>query len=62
MTLDQEIRDLCRDKCAEFGDPPCWRLDDNDGIPFAPCSECLAETGTAPEVKLDPDAVIRNLI
>lgn len=41
-----EIRERCRDNCAFFGDPPCFRLpeltSDAKGQAFTPCSDCLA--------------------
>lgn len=62
MSGDSEIREICRERCAEAGDPPCWRLDADNGVPFAPCSDCLADAGEPENLPLDPDAVIRNLI
>ena len=42
-----ELREICRDYCAEAGDPPCWKLPDMtsdcDGKVIRPCAECLAE-------------------
>ena len=42
----EELREICRDACAEYGDPPCWRLPELTshaaGQTFEPCKECLA--------------------
>lgn len=63
MTPEQELRSICQDRCAEFGDPPCYELDKRSDVPWIPCSECLVEAGEpTPLESLDPQAVIRNLI
>jgi hypothetical protein len=59
--VTDKLRTICRERCAEAGDPPCYRLDDFEGIPFTACSECLVDAGIAPTVPLDPDAAIRDL-
>ncbi len=41
----QPMRDRCQDECAEYGDPPCWRLHELTSdcpVPLAPCGECRA--------------------
>lgn len=40
-----EIESICAEVCAEFGDPPCWRLPElvQPCEPIKPCKECLAE-------------------
>lgn len=60
--MTDKLREACRERCAEAGDPPCYRFDDQENVPFTACSECLNEVGESPTVPLDPDAVIRNLI
>lgn len=39
------IADRCRDRCAFYGDPPCWLIPDlsSDPLPepFLPCADCL---------------------
>lgn len=39
-----ELKTLCRDTCAEFGDPPCWKLPElvQPCELIKPCAECLA--------------------
>lgn len=60
--MTDKIRDACRERCAQAGDPPCYRFDDDAKVPFAPCSDCLAECGMPLSEPLDPNAAIRNLI
>lgn len=40
-----ELRERCRDRCAFYGDPPCWRLPEIAGDqldePIRPCEQCL---------------------
>jgi hypothetical protein len=40
-----ELRQRCANACAEFGDPPCWKLpdltSDCDGKTIRPCQDCL---------------------
>lgn len=56
-----KMRELCRDRCAEAGDPPCYRFDDEAKVPFAPCSECLVDAGTPLTDRQDPNAAIGDL-
>lgn len=39
------LETLCRERCAECGDPPCWRLPElvEPCELIEPCPECLAE-------------------
>lgn len=39
----REVRARCRERCAEACDPPCFELDDLEGV--EPCAPCL--TGEA---------------
>lgn len=39
-----ELEARCRDRCAFYGDPPCWRLPDlssDPGPEITPCDDCL---------------------
>lgn len=42
--FNDDLLKRCADRCAEFGDPPCWKLPDLIE-PFdevvTPCDECL---------------------
>jgi hypothetical protein len=45
--FDDELRKICAEKCADVGDPPCWKLPDmtsdcDDEI-IEPCLECLKD-------------------
>ena len=37
------LRVRCADRCAFYGEPPCWRLPDltSDCEPITPCDDCL---------------------
>ena len=45
-----ELRNICADTCAEFGDPPCWKLPAlvSPCEHITPCKECLAQVKGAP--------------
>lgn len=55
-------RSICRDRCAESGDPPCWELDTDRGEIWTPCADCLRDAGCEVVEPIDPNAVIRDLI
>lgn len=42
------IKRICAETCAEFGDPPCWRLPElvQPCEHITPCDECLAAVDT----------------
>jgi len=63
-TFERQVRDACRERCAEFGDPPCYRLDLWDRKHPTWCRECRAEAGDVSEdpEPLDPAAVIGPLL
>lgn len=62
MTRDEALRDACQERCAGFGDPPCWELDRRENVPFDACADCVSDVdGPQPE-PLDPDAVVRPLL
>lgn len=46
-----ELRERCRNRCADVGDSPCWQLpeitSDVDGQVIRPCTECLESTEVA---------------
>lgn len=48
----------CADRCAEFGDPPCRRVEPG----CKPCRECCEAVGFMMPEPLDPDAVVRPLL
>ncbi len=58
---DADMRSACQERCAEFGDPPCYEIDRRNNNPFTACSECLADCGGPAAAPLDPDAVIAPL-
>ncbi len=38
-----ELRELCRERCAQYGEPPCWTLPDivEPCEHITPCEDCL---------------------
>lgn len=65
---DSRVREACRSRCAEFGDPACWELNPGDGFKggvdcrYKPCRDCLIECGIEPNETPDPAAVVRPLL
>lgn len=64
---------ICADRCAEFGDPPCYDLHrekviafEEDGDPdpgrWIPCDDCKRDAGVEVVDEIDPAAAIRPLI
>ena len=47
-----ELLDICAERCAQFGDPACWRLPDltDPCDHITPCAECLAEANSTDEM------------
>lgn len=50
-----QIRALCLERCAAYGDPPCWRLPDLIDLRepshlFEPCTDCLTGKAVSYEV------------
>lgn len=43
--FDDQLREICREDCAEFGDPPCWMLPElvQPCEHITPCDGCLAK-------------------
>lgn len=58
MKFDKDLKEACRENCAEFGDPPCWEIDPG----CDPCKECRLEVGDHIPEPLDPNAVVRPLL
>lgn len=64
-TPEQLLKSECQDRCAEYGDPPCYELvEDPPSIgPWRACADCLNACGFPPDPEpLDPAAVVRPLI
>lgn len=63
MTIEKLLRSLCQDRCAEFGDPPCYELAERGGDEPAWCELCERDAGLDPKPEpLDPNAVVRPLL
>ncbi len=63
-----ELREACRERCAESGDPPCWELNPGDGIQggvdvrYPPCGDCLRDIGIEPGDEFDEAAAAARLL
>ena len=62
ITNDQ-LRSACQNRCADFGEPSCYDLAEDEGEEFKPCVACLIDCGLPiPPEPLDPDAVVAPLL
>jgi hypothetical protein len=61
VTADR-IREACAEKCAEFGEPPCYELDADVWAKEGPCADCLRYCGIETPEPLDPNAVVERLL
>lgn len=61
MTADPCIA-ICADKCAEFGEPPCWQIVRDIGVAWEACEDCLVEAGCEVVDAIDPAAVVGLLL
>ena len=63
---EARLRSACLERCAEFGDPPCYDLDNWDPEEKdAYCVACRKECGEDVDddpVPLDEHAVVRPLL
>jgi hypothetical protein len=60
---DPKVREACRERCAEFGDPACWQLANSGQIDvFDPCDPCLADAGIDLIEPFDENAAIGRLL
>lgn len=48
----------CIDRCAQFGDPPCFQVEPG----CRPCADCCDEAGHVLVEPLGPNAVVRPLL
>lgn len=62
MTREDPARAACAERCAEYGDPPCYEMDRREGTEWKPCDDCLRDIGAPVAEPLDPDAVLRPLL
>lgn len=58
VEVPEAVWDACAARCAQFGDPPCRRVEPG----CRPCHECVAASGVVLVEPLDPDAVVRPLL
>lgn len=59
---DDKLREACRNRCAEFGDPACWEIDPRGRADTPPCGECLRDVGVEPGDEFDEGAALRRLL
>ncbi len=57
-----QIEAACVERCAQFGDPACYMLGDQEAEPVKPCHSCLRECGIEPDPVFDPSAAIAPLL
>ena len=52
------LKDICRERCAKYGEPPCWRLPDliQPCEQITPCDECLADVEGVARCPVKPNA------
>lgn len=50
----EPMKVLCRGRCGDVGDPPCWELPrlSSDCATVSPCEECTADRIAALEAEL----------
>lgn len=60
--MGDPCRDACAERCAGFGDPPCYDVCRDAGVPWIACDDCLRDCDCEIIVEIDPDAVVRNLL
>ena len=43
--FNEGLRDICAGRCADIGDPPCWKLPElcEPCEEITPCAVCLVE-------------------
>jgi hypothetical protein len=59
---DSRLRDACSERCAEYGEPPCYEIAPEAYAHEGPCTECLKECGIEIVEPIDPNAAIGNLL
>lgn len=64
-TMEDQLKEACRNDCAQYGEPPCFEIvaDEPSLGPWKPCADCLKACGLPPDPEpLDPDAVVAPLL
>lgn len=70
MTMREDpAREACRERCAEFGDPPCYEIWQDSPSPaeqrdgkWVPCAECLRDVGIEVGDEFDETAAVGRLL
>ena len=68
--MNDPARDACAERCAEFGDPPCWEvvadmkreLGERLGPAWSPCADCFRDIGVEVVDPIDPAAIVSPLL
>lgn len=50
--IERAARAICQEECAQCGDPPCWRFDDNL------CDECVRSAKAVRDAHRDAGKVL----
>jgi len=63
---DPGLREACRVRCADFGDPACFEMNGSGPVdaPYCnkPCAECMRDTGHEPGDEFDESAAVGRLL
>lgn len=63
---DPALREACRNRCGNFGDPPCYEMNGSGPVdaPYCnkPCGECMRDVGYEPGAEFDENAAIGRLL
>jgi len=55
------LESICAERCADFGDPPCYQVVENwSAAKF--CADCRRACGIEVPEPIDPNAVVRPLL
>ena len=60
--MTDPVKAACAERCAGFGDPPCYELDGDVWATEGPCADCLRECGVDVPEPIDPAAAIERLL
>jgi hypothetical protein len=63
MQKEDPARVACRERCAEFGDPPCYEVGGTIGPKgWLPCDDCRRDVGEDVPEPFDESAAVGRLV